>query len=455
MGHRILRVELRRSVALWAALLIAAVGVFVLFASNPPYRSWMELVIVQRDVMQLTWPLALAAGAWQGIRERRSRVEELFATTPRPRWRRVLPVATAMAIGAVAAYLLMFAGAAGHLKHIDAYFPTGAVPLIALGALTMVTAVWLGLAIGTLLPSPLTAPMLVVIGFVALAVLPSMLSNPDHRPGAFLLLPYMQGPRESPYLASILTPRANLSQLLWLAAVAATGLALFAAARPGTRVAALLPALLGLAIAVPVMPRQLNAAWGEDRRATDLICTRDEPRICVSRINTPALPALREPGRQALAVLAAKLPPPAPTRIVVNPREDLLEGPQPADTLIATPFIIEYGEVETAPEDLLMELLLGAGTRPCATLYGTDENPNLGYLAARIAAAAWLLDRDLPPPVDKGEQPDLALAHEALDALRYLPADEQRARVAALRDAERTCAAGDRLELLTGTGGPR
>ena len=112
MGARILRIELRRSVALWAGLLIAAVGVFVLFASNPPYRSWMELVIVQRDIMQLTWPLALAAGAWQARRERASRVEELIATTPRPRRWRVLPIAAAMAIAAVAAYLVMLAGAA-------------------------------------------------------------------------------------------------------------------------------------------------------------------------------------------------------------------------------------------------------------------------------------------------------------------------------------------------------
>src|SRR5262245_8793135 len=166
MRTRILRIELRRSTALWSVLLIAAVGVFVLFTSNSPYRSWMEVVVVQRDILQLIWPLALAAGAWQASRERRSRVEELMATTPRPRWQRVLPVATAMAIAAVTAYLVMFAGAVGHVRYLDAYFPAGAIPLIALGALSLVAAVWVGLAIGTLLPSTLTAPMLVVVGFL-------------------------------------------------------------------------------------------------------------------------------------------------------------------------------------------------------------------------------------------------------------------------------------------------
>ena len=212
-GARILGIELRRSVALWAGLLIAAVGVFVLFASHPPYQSWMELVVVQRDIMQLTWPLALAAGAWQARRERASRVEELVATTPKPRRRRVLPIAAAMAIGAVAAYLVMFAGATRHLERVDGYFPRGAVPIIALGALAMVAAVWLGLAIGALLPSPLTAPVLVVIGFFALALLPNMLVPFNvPRPGTWLLFPHLQSPRDGLYALQTLSARANLSQ---------------------------------------------------------------------------------------------------------------------------------------------------------------------------------------------------------------------------------------------------
>jgi hypothetical protein len=38
-----------------------------------------------------------------------------------------------------------------------------------------------------------------------------------------------------------------------------------------------------------------------------------------------------------------------------------------------------------------------------------------------------------------------------MEALYALPTDEQRARVAALREAELTCAAGDRYAMLTGT----
>ena len=460
-GARILRIELRRSVALWAGLLIAAVGVFVLFASNPPYRSWMELVVVQRDIMQLTWPLALAAGAWQARRERASRVEELVATTPKPRRWRVLPIAAAMAIAAVAAYLVMFAGATRHLERFDVYFPRGAVPIIALGALALVAAVWLGLAIGSLLPSPLTAPVLVVVGFLALAVLPNVLVPFNvPRPGTWLLFPHLQAPRDGLYAVQTLTARANLSQALWLAIVAATGLALFAASRSRTRIAAVVPVLLGVSIAVPTMPRQLADAWVTDRGATELVCTSDQPQVCVARVHSHTLDQLQGPARQALAILAAKLPA-APTRVVVETDGNRTQGPPPADTLLirAWPFATD-AELLGAPLDLVLE---GAGVPPCVNLLGFDPTklefgaqppePDIRYLAARRAAAAWLLDRDLPPAPKGGKESEETLAPQALADLRRLQPDEQRARVTALRDAELTCAPGDRLNLLTGPSG--
>ena len=122
MTRRILRIELRRSTAVWAALLLAATGGFMLRALNPPYDTWMQVVTIQRDMMQLTWPLALAAGAWQAGRERRSRVDELVGTTPRPRWRRVQPIAAAMALAAAVGYLLMLAGGAINIQDVGGYF---------------------------------------------------------------------------------------------------------------------------------------------------------------------------------------------------------------------------------------------------------------------------------------------------------------------------------------------
>jgi hypothetical protein len=456
MAARILRIELRRSAALGTALVIAAVGVFVLFASNPRYGSWMELVINQRQQLALTWPLALAAGAWQGIRERRSRVEELLSTTPRPRRRRVLPVATAMAIAVVVAQLVTFFGGAGHLRHPDAYFPAGAVPIIVIGAFGLVAAVWLGLAIGALLPSPLTPPMLAVIGFAGLALLVQVLFDSRARPGTYLLFPLIDSPREGAWHIQILSARANLSQALWLATLATAGLTLFAAGRAGTRMAAALPIVLGAAIAAPAMPRSMADAWIEDHRATEAVCTADEPRVCITRAHAYALDHVRGPARQALAVLAAKLPS-APTRVEVPVvRDGIPEGPQPADTILV--YVQSYVDLtEYSPDNLLEMLLTGAGVRPCVKQLGLDPTkfqegsqpePNSRYEDARRAAYLWLIDRDPRPVAGRdGKDP----AREALNALRALPVDEQRTRVAALRAAELTCAEGDRLELLTGT----
>lgn len=450
MGARILRTELRRSAAVPAALLITVVGVLVLYTSGPAAGSWMELVTVQRDVMQMTWPLALAGGGWQGIRDGRSGVGELLATTSRSRRWRVLPAAAAMALTAAAGYLAMLAGAVGHLRGAS-YYPPAVLPVIALGALGMVAAVWLGLAAGAALPSPLTPPLLAVAGFTALAVLPPVLADNDQNrgyPGIVLLSPHLQGPRNFGYEVQRPSTGVELSTGLWLIGLAATGLALFAAARPATRAAALLPVLIGAAVAVPGLPATTAAAWVPDRHALGLVCTPDKPEVCVPRVRRQQLDRLRGPARQALAVLAAKLPG-APTRAVLRgPNAPAAERP-PAGTLQ----IVNDSGGNQAPAkpslavsgpggDPVWDMLQGGGVLACPQF---EEDSR--YAAARNVAAAWLLDRDLRPVAKVGETDE---APSALAALRALPPAEQRARVAALRDAELTCAPGDRLDLLTG-----
>jgi hypothetical protein len=235
-------------------------------------------------------------------------------------------------------------------------------------------------------------------------------------------------------------------------ALAATGLAAFAAARPWTRVAALLPVVLGAAIAVPAMPPTLSVAWIEDHRALEVVCTDGERTLCIPRLHAHALDHVRGPAAQALSILAAKLPP-APTRVLVRSVDRTGPAePLPPDTLVVTLSSVQ-DVTEYPPDDLLWIMLDGAGVPPCGNFKGLEERPDDRYWAARLVAAAWLLDRDLAP-VDRTDRRQ-ALASDALADLRGLPADEQLAQVTALRDAERTCAEGDRLEMLTGVSASR
>lgn len=114
MTGRILHTELRRSSALRSAVVLTALGVLLLYTSNPPQHDWIGLVIAQRDILQVFWPLALGVGAWQAAQGRRLLAGEIVAVTPRPRWQRVLPTALATGLATAAAYIGIFAVGLGH-----------------------------------------------------------------------------------------------------------------------------------------------------------------------------------------------------------------------------------------------------------------------------------------------------------------------------------------------------
>lgn len=478
MTGRILRIELRRSSALAAAAVISACG-FGLFAlvtvAFGPTPWWFALVVNFRSFFAIVAPLALGAGAWIARRDRRGKVEELLASTSRPTWSRSLPLAAALAISLAGGYVLALAlsGAAG-VRPIDAYLPLGALPVIAIGALSLVTLGWLGLAIGRLLPSAFTPPLLTVVGFIALVVVPqSFAAAAETRPGAYLLIPEMQNPLMMPVAFTTISARVTLLQTVWFAAVAVTGLLLFTATRRRARVLALVPVVLGAAVAVPLLPRLASDMYVLDRNAIEPVCTPDEPRICIDRVDRNTLSGWVEPGRRALSILDAKLPP-APRRVEVYlwvaPDSTALPGSTacPVDlcprlarspeTLVFEFAFRGYREVDPGvPAEALWYLLAGAGAGMCANqlLDGSDVDGR--YLAARFAVAAWLIGEDLPPdfrmPIG-----DYSLIHrragEILDALLALPPDVQRERVLALRDAELACTPGDRTTILIGDDEP-
>jgi hypothetical protein len=172
----------------------------------------------------------------------------------------------------------------------------------------------------------------------------------------------------------------------------------------------------------------------------------------VRRAHEAVLDDLREPARRALATLSAKLPD-APTSVVETYRWSGAGSTR--EVLVAGPFQVGNGRLIDPPELVLWSLLDGAGTPLCTRDVATEEERQR-YLAARQVAAAWLIG-DLPAASPQAPRPSPAAmapafpaSEAALKTLRGLPAGEQRARVAAFREAELTCAAGDRMDILTG-----
>ncbi len=430
MMARILRTELRRSAALGTVLAVAVLGAAMLYAvANAWTGRWGPLALWQREYMFVLWPLALGAGAWQARRESRSKVGELFTTTPRPRWQRVTPTAAAMAIAGAVGYLGMYALGAVRVASTATYFPLGSIPVIAVGMLAMVVAVWLGLAIGSFVPSAFTPPAVVVGGLIGMI---GLLSQGDGLSATGLLLsPVLFREDEFMTVASSV----NLGQVVWFAALAASAFILFAAVRWGTRAAAALPAVAGVAVATAILPNDTAAITVPDRSAQALVCTSDAPKICVTKVHASWLDDMRGPAREALTIMSKKLPN-APTAATESITSWVTEKSkqQPTDTLLVEIDVDGRGSTGLS----LWELLDGAGSRRCTN---TPNNPS----AARLAAAAWLMDK--APPADQDFE---GKAHKLWTALRALPAAEQQARVAALRKAALACEDRDITAILTG-----
>jgi hypothetical protein len=462
---RILRIELRRSNARWLALLLLLVPLATFGEAG---RGLTVLALDQRQLLLGTFPLVMGVAAWQARRDRRSRVDELLATTARPRWQRVLPAAAALAIAAVAAYVAAVAANVGLVIAADGYLSVVTAPIIAVGVLFIVVPVAFGLALGRWLPFILIPPLLVVYLLVSL-IFADTEAYPGEPgpPGRLLLWGDLQVIGISFDVAAI-TARTHLGQGLWAVALTAAALIVFATARLRTRAAAAVVAVaLGAAVAVALLPDRYADAYYLDPRATTPVCTPDTPRVCVTRAHQAALADLRGPARQALAIMAAKLPD-APTSVIEIPDTPGGDPSRPrADTAYIVLSLSGAGRDTRPASDTMWVLLAGAGTPGCANApaFGTAEGRR--YEIARIVAAAWLFDREPPaavplrPSTQEVGSPDPSdpallrpnVTRPAYQALRELPPAEQRTRVAALRAAELACDGRDRLEILTGSGG--
>ncbi|SCL14428.1 hypothetical protein GA0070616_0437 [Micromonospora nigra] len=441
MTGRILRIEIHRSAALWVAAGTALLGAALLYVAVGGWGGrWMLLALWQREYLFILWPMALGLGAWHAGRDRRCRTDELISTTARPRWQRVLPAAAAMALSAAAGYVLMYATGAAQVAALASYLPGQSVVLAGVGVLWMVSGAWLGMAVGALVPSRLTPAVTAVVG-AAVAMVAITDRGYSHVPKVVHLLT----PSPFGFWGDFVTVtgRVSVAHTVWLVGLAVTGLAGFVCATRGTRLVALLPAAVAAVTALALLPADRQRLPVPDPAAAAPVC-ESGPRVCVTRVHATALADLREPARQALATLAAKLPQ-APTSVRETPVPwyEAQARARPHDTLLVELELDPWGGTKATPDELRWRLLDGAGTRPCTYILGKPDAAGAHH-TARLAAAAWLVDA--PPP--SGEYGDAAL--RAWEKLRSLPATEQRARVAALREAALACVQVNLLDVLVG-----
>ncbi|HWO63516.1 MAG TPA: hypothetical protein VNO31_26130, partial [Umezawaea sp.] len=167
MNRRILGIELRRSVALWigAIVMLVALGMFYLFSAPwtkgtvawteqlPATSHWVRFMLV------FLWPLAIGAGALQGLRDDRSHMTELLTSTSRPALHRV--AATGLVIGVVlaVAYLLLVTVGGAQALAGGGYFSLKWLPATLVGVLALVAGAWFGMGVGRAFPSPLVPPL--------------------------------------------------------------------------------------------------------------------------------------------------------------------------------------------------------------------------------------------------------------------------------------------------------
>jgi hypothetical protein len=210
---------------------------------------------------------------------------------------------------------------------------------------------------------------------------------------------------------------------------------LFASSGWRLRVAALLPVVVGAALAITAMPHQSRFVTDAiDPVAKELVCDTGEPQVCVSRVHSGLMGEVSPQARKGLAILATL--PDAPTQVHEDTTTYVPDVYPPwHDNVVLLP--VEAGENGHLlnQDDVLADVVTGAFASPpkCEKSAGLEE---------KLAAAYWLIGRE--PVIRETNGPvELSKAVKLWQSLRQLPADEATARVAALRQAALTCSVGD------------
>lgn len=441
MSARIVGIELRRGGALLAGALLTTLGTAGLLAvallddASVWAGHWVRLAVFERIMLLILCPLAVTVGAWQGGRDRRRRLAELLETSPFPPWRRLLPPVVATGAGLGCGYLLVLGAGAPVVTGGTGYFLPAGLAVTLAGMLAVVASCWLGFGISRIVPFPHTPIAVGAISLVGLGAAGESAKTADETvPGLGLFLPNFPFPLPEYGTVAV---SVSTGQVVWFAALAGAGLVLALAANQRTRLLAVLPPVLGLAVAAPMLHVPPATAFPTERRAVAEVCTRDGgPRVCVTRLHADDLPALVGPARQALKLLGKLPDPPMSVHEVTDDRR----SSQPAseawfDSDNHDP---SGGWGTNDPEVLTARIIVGAATRPCAR--AQRDGTFLAARRARILTAAWLYGSYPAPGLTAPFAAEEQARTAAWQQLRSLRHGEQERRIVAVRTAGFVCA---------------
>ncbi|MFD5625717.1 hypothetical protein [Streptomyces sp. NPDC127072] len=464
MSLRVLRIELRRSVAPWAGAVVLSSALAFLYLVDAAWwrgstawtAQWTALALWTRGLLFYLWPIAVGLGALQGLRDQRSRMAELLTSTPRPARHRAAALAGATAITLASAFSLLVLVGGVQVIANAVYTHLGWLPISLVGALSLVAGAVLGMGAGRALPSVLTPPALAMGAFVFTVLMHTSLGRTETattmgvtttEPNQISLL--SPAVEEVRHVLVTLSPAVHVGQTLWLLGMAATGFALLVAATPRTRLIALTPVLAGAALALLVLPSDPRRMYVVDEAAAELVC--DGP-VCVTRTHQARLAGLAGPGKEALRLLHGALGGQAPVSIRENTAV-LPDGSMPQWSREAVLFDFDDEIIAAAEGEELTVALIAQGMVPGCFPVGWSGTGRDEF--ARTVAAGWVLGdlRPLPGTYPAGLRREVdAETRPVWTELKALPRSEQLSRINATRAAALSCE-GDAFDVLSG-GGP-